>query len=94
MNIKDRLLTSDHIWSDLLSKQKLLDQDIIAGDSAGELVVANILKGDELSGVMDITTPANLTDEFIVKDGVIDNTGGTDTTGKVLIVTWVQWEAR
>jgi len=52
-------------------------------------VVTGILTGDTLVGVIDVTTPAALTSEFTVSDDdEIDNTGGTNTTGKNLLVTW------
>lgn len=70
-----------------------------AGDAAGAVAVTGILATSTLLSVWQVTNIAtdagppittDLTAEFTVTaDDEIDNTGGTDTTGDVLVVTWV-----
>lgn len=69
----------------------------VAGGAAGDISVAGIKVNDTLIGVARLdrdAAPANinlttLNAEFIIKsDGVINNTGGTNTTGDALLVFW------
>lgn len=85
-------------------------QAAIAGGGAGAHTVTGIKVGDKLVSVIEVTTSsaalADRTSEFIgkngilgngaimTKDNVIDNTGGTDTTGDALLVTWEAYEER
>lgn len=68
---------------------------IVDGDEAGNVAVSGIHQNDILESVLDLTDMVDLTDEFtpswlggIGSDGIINNTGGTDTTGNKLLVTW------
>jgi hypothetical protein len=72
-------------------------QDAIAGGAAGALVLTGIKATDRLISVLRVNrdaTAANIdvtdvTAEFTISDDdEIDNTGGTNTTGDALIVTW------
>lgn len=94
-SFKDRFIKANHIIGQLVKNQTITGKTIIAGSTAGDLTVNAIKYGDELESVIDITTPADLTNEFsITADGTINNTGGTDTSTKTLIVTWYQWVPR
>lgn len=73
----------------------------IAGGAAGNLTVTGIKLGDKLLVVVDTeAASANLASEFtITADDTINNTGGTDTTSKDLLVVWEaynggRWDAR
>lgn len=74
-----------------------LKQAVIAGGSAGNLTVTGIKTRDKLVSVLraDITTGnvtdvTNITSEFsITAADTINNTGGTDTTGDKLIVSYL-----
>lgn len=73
----------------------MLDQAIrhivIAGGAAGALAtVTGIALGDRLIAVIDTSAAGpNLASEFTVTAAdTIDNTGGTDTTGMILLVVW------
>lgn len=75
-----------------------LRQTVIAGGSTGNHTVSGITTNDVLKAVnhlvgdgTQLTGAVNdLTDEFSIdSDDTIDNTGGTDTTNGVLIVTWI-----
>lgn len=85
------------------SKQKVpkllgLPQDVItvvAGAVAGNVAVTGIKKGDVVIGVLDLTTPADLTAQFqltanneVAADGFINNVGGTSTAAKNLLVQY------
>ena len=109
MNYRERLKRSDPVFFDMLNRKtkRLLKVLTITGGSAGAHAVTGILKGDELVSVLHFTpggsaTLATLTSEFIActddgivrLDGYIDNTGGTDTSGDTLVVTWIPWENR
>lgn len=67
-----------------------LESATIAGAIAGPLVLAGILTTDEIQLVQNVAAAGvNLASEFtITADGEIDNTGGTATTGMVLLVVW------
>lgn len=72
----------------------------LQGGSAGDITFAPITEDDKIVSVWAITmveagpntfaVPADLTSEFSIKvgGGAINNTGGTDTTGTLLIVEW------
>lgn len=72
---------------------------LVAGGAAGDISVAAIKTGDELNEVIQyigagvaITDVVDLTSEFAIKagNGVINNTGGTVTTGSKLLVRWTK----
>lgn len=71
---------------------------VAPGGPAGEhRIDGNIAPGDTLLAVLqvspDLQTREDLTDEFeIVDHGVIDNDGGTDTTGDFLVVVYAKPE--
>jgi len=69
-----------------------LQSATIAGAAAGDLTLAGIYPGDELLIVQNVAAAgANLVDEFTVTgEDTINNTGGTATTGMVLLVIWSQ----
>jgi hypothetical protein len=66
----------------------------LAGDAAGDHVIAGIAVGDELVKVLHISTAASvatiadLTSEFTVAAGKITNAEGTDTSDDQLLVFW------
>ena len=75
-----------------------IKQTVIAGGSAGAHTVTGIKTRDSLVSVLfekvDFTgsthTFSDLTSEFSISAAdTIDNTGGTDTTGGYLIVTYL-----
>lgn len=93
---KERLIIAFPVFSGLLKRTKTLVMNVgIAGGTAGDHTVAGIKIGDQLVSVMHHSTAAlsaDLTSEFTIKgDGVINNTGGTDTSADFLIVTWMSW---
>ncbi len=70
-------------------------QTIVDGDTPGDVAVTGIDANDILESVLDLTDQVDLTAEFLPawlggmpSDGIINNTGGTDTTGNKLLVTW------
>jgi hypothetical protein len=71
---------------------------VIPGGAAGaHTVPGHLAPGDTLIAVQhvsdDLVTNTDLVGEFSITagtEGVIDNTGGTDTTGDALIVVWVK----
>lgn len=71
-------------------------QSIVTGGSAGDLTLTGVATGDTLIGVIeidgagsDVTDVVDLTSEFSITGAdTINNTGGTDTTGSKLLVTW------
>ncbi len=92
---KDRLINSTPIFTDLLSRQNLVNQTVAAGGVAGEIAVTGILLGDDLNSVINLTDGTDITSEFtLTKDGTIDNTGGGTTAGDTLLVNWTQWAVR
>lgn len=94
-DIKGRIIKADPVLGELIAKQNLIGETVIAGGAAGDLTVAAIRKGDNLVSVINLTDGTDETDEFtITDDGVINNTGGTATTGDVLKVLWEQWIIR
>lgn len=69
---------------------------VVAGAAAGNITVAGIKPGDVLKAVQRVdAAAANLVDEFtITADNTINNTGGTVTTGQVLLIIWIASDAR
>lgn len=69
---------------------------VAPGGAAGEhRIDGNIAPGDTLLAVLqvsdDLQTVDDLTSEFSITDyGVIDNDGGTDTTGDFLVVVYAK----
>lgn len=67
-------------------------QDVatIAGGAAGDHTVTGITVYDRLLAVVDVSAAgANLVGEFsITAADTINNDGGTDTTGAVLLIIW------
>lgn len=63
---------------------------VVAGAVAGNITVTGIAVGDHLQAVQNVAAAgANLADEFtITAANTINNTGGTNTTGMVLLVIW------
>lgn len=68
----------------------------IAGAAAGDLTVTGIKAGDKIQVVVDVSAAdANLASEFeATAADTINNTGGTDTTGMVLLVIWTPAKTR
>ena len=55
MNYRDRLIRSDHVWSDLLENNGgLIAQQIVAGGAAGNISVSGIKRGDVISSVISL----------------------------------------
>lgn len=105
MSYKERLERSYPVMKELFQRDTpFIRQTLVAGGIAGKIAVSDIKKGDQIVSVMEsAATSAVLTDrtsEFVAntdkgwivrENGNIDNTGGTDTTGDSLIVTWIAW---
>jgi hypothetical protein len=73
-----------------------LNVSLVAGGAAGNITVTGIAVGDELVSVLQFTTAAsiatlaNRTSEYsVTAPNVINNTGGTASTGDQLLVIWV-----
>ncbi len=105
MNLKDRMLRAGPIWSRIIKrKDSFIRQTAIAGGVAGLHTVPDILAGDKLISVIEVTvTTASLIDrttefggsgKIIDADTLIDNTGGISTTSDCLLVTWEAYEER
>jgi hypothetical protein len=70
-----------------------LTSRVVNGAVAGNLTVTGIQKNDQLVIVQDLsgTAPANLSSEFTVTaDNTINNTGGTSTSGHLVLVMWMK----
>ena len=107
-NFRDRLIRGFPILKDMLKRtsKTLIKVKLVAGGVAGAIACAGILKGDELVAVLADTSGTIIIDstaEFLLNtdrgnkvrlDGYIDNTGGTSTASKSLIVIWIPWEDR
>lgn len=66
-----------------------LRTDIVDGAAAGDVAVPGITPADRLAFVVDLTAPADLTDEFeIAGDDTINNEGGTSTDTNDVFVAW------
>lgn len=100
MILKDRMLRGSPIWRRIIRRafgvenKGVVMQQGVAGGAAGNIAMTKIKANDHLVGVIAIPTAgavasADLTDEFsILADGVINNTGGTATTGFLVVATW------
>jgi hypothetical protein len=67
-------------------------QVIVTGAAAGDVTVSAIKKEDELVSVLNLTDLTDVTSEFkVLADGKINNTGGTTTATKKVLVTWLAW---
>lgn len=65
-------------------------QFVVAGAAAGDITVTGIGVNDLLTSVIMFTAgvPSNLTSQFsITGDNKVNNTGGTNTTGKTLVIS-------
>lgn len=71
-----------------------LERTTIAGDAAGNHTVSGVGASDTLVSVVRVTSAGVhtvLTSEFSVDSAnTLDNTSGTDTTGDILHVEWIQ----
>lgn len=66
-----------------------LKQTVAAGGAAGDITVTGIAVGDQLISVVNLTDGTDVTSEFsITAADTINNTGGTATTGDVLLVLY------
>jgi len=93
-NFKDRLISAFPVFSQWL-KQKMFLNQLITGAVAGDVAVSDILFGDELVSVINLSGLTDVTSEFTIKkDGIINNDGGTSTDTKKLLVTFLQWKSR
>lgn len=81
------------MFSRLFGRAKpLLRQAIVTGAVAGDVAVSAIGKSDELVSVLNMTDLTDVSAEFSIRDaGIINNTGGTSTATKKLLVTWHPW---
>jgi len=92
-DIKNRIIQSIPALGDLLKVQTLMGEEIVSGAIAGDIAVPGIKLGDNLSSVIDLTTPADVTSNFtITSDGVI--TGAATTAGLDLKVLYEKWILR
>ena len=73
---------------------------LVAGAAAGDVTVTGIKVGDVLGEVIyyigagtSVTNVADLTVEFTITAGKINNTGGTASTGGKLLVRWTKLTA-
>jgi len=105
MNLKDRMVNAGPIWRRIVKRKDTFIRLLpVAGSTAGSFAVAGILAGDKLISVIEVTTSSGAlvdrTTEFggngkiVDADGVIDNTGGTDTSSDALLVLWEAYEER
>jgi hypothetical protein len=105
-NFMDRIIRAIPVWKEVLKKPTPFVRMLaVAGGAAGAIAVTGIKAGDQLCGVLHYTAATSLADisaEFILNtdagqiiqsDGEINNTGGTATTGDVLVVVWLSWMA-
>ena len=60
MNYKDRLMQSFPIFSQMLKRQKIQAQLVIAGGAAGDLSVTGIKKGDDVIGALKLPAIENV----------------------------------
>ncbi len=100
MILKDRMRRGSPIWRRIIRRASAAATDKglvgfagITGGSAGNHTVAKIKLNDHLVSVIEVTTSTaalvDRTSEFsITADGVINNTGGTDTSSDGLLVFW------
>jgi cystathionine beta-lyase family protein involved in aluminum resistance len=104
-NYKERLILSNPVWSDILSRDKaFVQRALIAGGAAGDHTVSGLKKGDQIISIyhLDFDTAAEVAadiksefslgqDNTVLKDEVLNNTAGTDTTGGFIEVMWLAW---
>jgi hypothetical protein len=99
MILKDRMENASPIWRRIVKRafgtesKGFLMQQGVAGGAAGNVAMTKVKVNDHLVGVIAIPTAAaaslDLTSQFsITADGVINNTGGTATTGYLVVATW------
>ncbi len=87
-------LTSDADGKAVTASRPAHNQTLVDGGAAGDITVTGITAADELVSVLAVDTGANedfsdVTSEFSISAaGTINNTDGTATTGKGLLVTW------
>ena len=93
MNYKSRIIKAFPVFSKMLSRSTpLIRQVIVSGAAAGDVTVAAIKKEDELFSVLNLTDLTDVTSEFKIRvDGKINNTGGTTTASKKVLVSWIAW---
>jgi hypothetical protein len=67
-----------------------INSAVVDGAAAGNITVTGIAVGDRLKVVQDVAAAGeNLVSEFTVTAAdTINNTGGTATTGMLLLVIW------
>jgi hypothetical protein len=100
MNYRDKLMSSP-IWKELMDRPTpLVRNKLVNGSSAGYVSVEDIREGDELISVIDLTNLVDYTEEFKnndnadnlnAQDGFVNNNGGTSTSDKKLLVSWLSW---
>lgn len=98
MILKDRMLNASPIWRRIVKRafgiedKGVVMAQTVLGAAAGAVTVSKIKANDHLVNVTHIpaaTQGEDLTSEFsITADATINNTGGTASTGGVLIVIW------
>ena len=95
MNFKNRLINAFPVLSEMLRrKTPIVRSAIVNGGAVGTLKCAGVKVGDELFTVVNLTDGTDMLREFSVsRDGEIDNTGGTATVAKTLLVQWIAWAA-
>jgi hypothetical protein len=93
MSFKKRIITAFPVLSKMLSRPKpFLRQVIVTGAAAGDVTVTDIKKNDELVSVFNLSDITDVTSEFkVLTNGKINNTGGTSTATKKVLVTWLAW---
>jgi hypothetical protein len=66
-------------------------QTVVSGAAAGNVTVTGVTSSDRLVSVVNVTDGTDLTAEFsITGANTINNTGGTATTSKKLLVQYVK----
>jgi len=100
MILKDRMRRGSPIWRRIVRRSEdpqinkgIIGFQAIDGGSAGNHTVSRIKLNDHLVSVIEVTTSTaalvDRTAEFtITADGVINNTGGTDTSSDGLLIAW------
>ena len=70
--------------------------ETVAGGAAGNHTITGIKEGDVLKAVLPVDSASvNLVHQFeITADDTINNEGGDDTTGDILLVVWIAREER
>ena len=93
MSFKDRIIKAYPVFSGLLGRNKpFFRQSVATGATAGDVTVTGIKKGDELVSVINLSDLTDVTSEFkILADGKVNNTGGTSTATKKVMISWLAW---